>query len=195
MNRRSCLPQPAQRLAGSTGDNKLLKAPPLPPTHAVQAGKRKQPAGEAPEGAAAASAAATGAAGAAAGAPGQPSWVDEDSHREELISACECALGLRLPRYTGSGSSGGSSSRAELWARGSSEQPGITINEAPAVAAATLQPVIDGSSSPAVAAEPSSSGYDCSMRLIIFNLFGLEGYHIAEALGVPCVAASPCQVC
>ncbi|GAB4815972.1 hypothetical protein N2152v2_003018 [Parachlorella kessleri] len=31
-------------------------------------------------------------------------------------------------------------------------------------------------------------------RLILFNLFALEGFHIAEALGVPCVAASPCLV-
>lgn len=30
--------------------------------------------------------------------------------------------------------------------------------------------------------------------LVVFNLFALEGFHIAEALGVPCAAASPCLV-
>jgi hypothetical protein len=28
--------------------------------------------------------------------------------------------------------------------------------------------------------------------LVVFNLFALEGYHIAEALGVACMAATPC---
>lgn len=30
--------------------------------------------------------------------------------------------------------------------------------------------------------------------LIVFNLFALEGFHLAEALGVPCLAVSPCLV-
>ena len=29
---------------------------------------------------------------------------------------------------------------------------------------------------------------------IIFNLFALEGFHVAEALGLPCMALSPCLV-
>ena len=31
-------------------------------------------------------------------------------------------------------------------------------------------------------------------RLLVFNLFGLEGFHVAEALRVPCAAVSPCLV-
>ena len=31
-------------------------------------------------------------------------------------------------------------------------------------------------------------------RLLVFNLFALEGFSISEALGVPCVAASPCLI-
>ena len=30
--------------------------------------------------------------------------------------------------------------------------------------------------------------------LLVFNLFALEGFHIAEALAVPCAAVSPCLV-
>ncbi len=30
--------------------------------------------------------------------------------------------------------------------------------------------------------------------LLVFNLFGLEGFHVAEALRVPCAAVSPCLV-
>ena len=30
--------------------------------------------------------------------------------------------------------------------------------------------------------------------VIIFNLFALETLHVAEALGVPCIAISPCLV-
>jgi hypothetical protein len=29
---------------------------------------------------------------------------------------------------------------------------------------------------------------------LVFNLFALEGFHIAEALAVPCAAVSPCLV-
>ena len=32
------------------------------------------------------------------------------------------------------------------------------------------------------------------VRLVVFNLFSLGGYHIAEMLGVPCIAISPCLV-
>ena len=30
--------------------------------------------------------------------------------------------------------------------------------------------------------------------MIVFNLFALEGFHLAEALCVPCMAISPCLV-
>ncbi|EFN56472.1 hypothetical protein CHLNCDRAFT_145146 [Chlorella variabilis] len=69
--------------------------------------------------------------------------VREGQQRDELIAACEAALGRTVQRPSG----------------------------------------------PAVCAEA------CSTRaLILFNVFALEGFHIAEALGVPCLAASPCLV-
>lgn len=77
--------------------------------------------------------------GEAAGAPASSSSAEE-SHREEVLSACQAALGCRL---MGGG----------------------------AVAATSAGP-----------------------RLLIFNLFALECFSVAEALRVPCAAASPCLV-
>ena len=37
-------------------------------------------------------------------------------------------------------------------------------------------------------------GLQASCQLLVFNLFSLEVFHIAEALGVRCLAASPCLV-
>lgn len=39
--------------------------------------------------------------------------------------------------------------------------------------------------------EPNCRESVCKDALIIFNLFSLEGYHIADAFGVPCVCVSP----
>jgi hypothetical protein len=39
-----------------------------------------------------------------------------------------------------------------------------------------------------------SASHDSRRALIVINLFALEGWHIAEALGVPCAVASPCVV-
>lgn len=38
------------------------------------------------------------------------------------------------------------------------------------------------------------AGLQASCQLLIFNLFSLEVFHIAEAMGVPCLAVSPCLV-
>ena len=37
------------------------------------------------------------------------------------------------------------------------------------------------------------TGTECESLLVI-NLFALEGFHIAEALGIPCAIVSPCVV-
>lgn len=79
----------------------------------------------------------------------------EEQHREELIAACEEALGRRLPPA------------AEEAALPAAEQP--------------------------VPAAADAAG-TCALPLIVFNLFALEGFHLAEALGLPCLAASPCLV-
>ena len=38
------------------------------------------------------------------------------------------------------------------------------------------------------------AGLQASCQLLVFNLFRLEVFHIAEAMGVRCLAASPCLV-
>lgn len=42
--------------------------------------------------------------------------------------------------------------------------------------------------------DPGTDTKQPMRALIIFNLFALEGFHLAEALGVPCLAISPCLV-
>ena len=95
---------------------------------------------------------------------------DQEQQREQLIAACEAALGCTLPRLDASAGPVGQPAAAAAPTAGQ-QQAG--------------SPGDSGSSG-------SGSGGTCP-RLVIFSLFALEGFHIAEALGVPCLAASPCQ--
>ncbi len=90
----------------------------------------------------------------------------QEQQREELIAACEAALGCTL------------------------QAPQPQADSAGAAAAGAAR---ESASSPGSGSEIRCSGGPLQRRrLIIFNLFALEGFHIAEALGVPCLAASPC---
>lgn len=101
------------------------------------------------------------------GDSGAPSaW---EQQREELIAACQAALGCKLQgMHAGIDSSGSTPAGAPA---GPVSSPG-------------------GGSGSGEAS--NSSAPPRRPRLIVFNLFSLEGFHIAEGLGVPCLAASPC---
>lgn len=90
-----------------------------------------------------------------------------EQQREELIAACQAALGCKLQgMHAGIENSG---------------------------AAAAGDPAEPASSPGGGSGEAnSSSDPPRRPRLIVFNLFSLEGFHIAEGQGVPCLAASPC---
>ena len=79
--------------------------------------------------------------------------VERDAQREELVAACETALGL------------------------------------------TVLPLL-GDQAPPRQPRSSSSSSSSSVRamMVICNLFSLEALHVAEALGVRCLVASPCLV-
>lgn len=101
-----------------------------------------------------------------------------ERQRGELIAACEAALGCSLQ----------------------GQQAGIELAGSAAADAAAEHSRIPGEgghehrgSSRSMSRSSSRSMSSATRpRLIIFNLFTLEGFHIAEALGVPCLAASPC---
>lgn len=101
------------------------------------------------------------------GCAGQRSLFDtilEQQQREASIAACEQAFGRALPTSC-------------------IEQPQpLTSGGLPPTAPAAVP-------HPHAAAQGAESG---GGQAVVFNLFALEGFHIAEALGVPCVAASPC---
>lgn len=47
----------------------------------------------------------------------------------------------------------------------------------------------------AIAAAATDEAHEPACKaLLVFNLFGLEAYHVAEALSIPCMVASPCLV-
>jgi hypothetical protein len=103
------------------------------------------------------------APGAAAGSAG----VDAPAARAALVTAVCSALQLALPSQQGSGGGGGG---------------GIEGREATGSAARPRQP----HDQPHLQRHPGVRA-----RLLVFNLFALEGAHLAEALGVPCAAAHP----
>lgn len=114
---------------------------------------------------------------------------DDPELRRALLRACESALNRSLP--------------AAPQRKGSShiEAAGQRAFKRPRTAKGA-------SSSPIKASQPQNPSlhdpkFAASMEgivnppppgLIVFNLFSLEGLHIAEALRVPCVAVSPCLV-
>jgi len=110
----------------------------------------------------------------------------EERHREEIIAACEAALECLVPAPPGAApQTTATAELAELAASTAAAAEAATaVTAAAEIAAAAL---LTGSGS-------SSGGSGTPRRLIIFNLFALEGFHIAEALGLPCLAASPCLV-
>lgn len=96
--------------------------------------------------------------------------TEQERQREELIEACCAALGCAVPTHAG----GFEAAQAAAADAAHEEQRGASSRRSPSCQ--TLQP------------QPLQ-------RLIVFNLFALgEGFSIAEALGVPCLAASPCLV-
>lgn len=100
--------------------------------------------------------------------------TDAPVAREALITACCGALGLSPP--AGPHRRGGDRSAAS---RGEHTSAHTSSDGA-------------GCGPPADRlAAPEGAGTLNQQRLLVFNLFALEGYHLAEALAIPCAAAHP----
>lgn len=112
------------------------------------------------------------AGGGAASAAPPPPRLPEPEEREAVVRAICDALGLPVPPRRAAGA------RPEGPQEQEQEQPGAPPETAAGAAAAPA------ATQPSAAAEPRRS-------LIVFNLFCLEAYHVAEALAVPCTAAQP----
>lgn len=85
---------------------------------------------------------------------------------------------------------------------GSSDSHATAADDAAAAADSLREELAAACEAALACALPAGSGSvrsaalpaDGTSRLLMFNLFALEGFHLAEALAVPCLAVSPCLV-
>ena len=117
--------------------------------------------------------------------------TDAPEAREAVISAVCAGLGLDPPPAAARDSGRRTNPSVDSGA--------VEAGAAHGARTATTKPTTSGSSSSSSSsslsaqcnASPGSAGGNQPRRLLVFNLFALEGYHLAEALGVPCIAAHP----
>ena len=115
--------------------------------------------------------------------------LDSPEGREEVVRACEAALGRTI---SGGGTTASRRDMTMCWPvdhRVMSPQRPRALDLCDACITRPRTHDLTVSSAGV------ESGLQCGgPGLLVFNLFALEGFHVAEALRVPCAAVSPCLV-